>query len=101
MSILAQAIEASCEIIGRNVIILSHLLRQLKYCGCTILGITTLDYLLGGSNSAVRDKEQLKRLENIESLNKDAKDKICPFYLYGSVCCQNAASVRKLKHTTR
>ncbi len=36
----------------------------------------TLDYLLGGSNSAVLDKELLKRLEDIESLTKEDKDKI-------------------------
>lgn len=39
----------------------------------------TLDYLLGGSNSAVLDKELLKRLEDIESLTKEDKDKIYYF----------------------
>lgn len=39
----------------------------------------TLDYLLGGSNSAVLDKELLKRLEDIESLSQEDKDKIYYF----------------------
>ena len=39
------------------------------------LGVT-LDYLLGDSNNAVLDKEFLKRLEDIESLTQDDKDKI-------------------------
>lgn len=42
------------------------------------LGVT-LDYLLGGSNSAVLDKSLLKRLEDIERLNQDDKDKIYYF----------------------
>lgn len=39
----------------------------------------TLDYLLGGSENAVLDKELLKRLEDIESLTKEDKDKIYYF----------------------
>lgn len=39
----------------------------------------TLDYLLGGSSNAVLDKELLKRLEDIESLTKEDKDKIYYF----------------------
>lgn len=42
------------------------------------LGVT-LDYLLGDSNNAVLDKELLKRLEDIESLTQDDKDKIYYF----------------------
>ena len=42
------------------------------------LGVT-LDYLLGGSNNAFLDKELLKRLEDIESLTQDDKDKIYYF----------------------
>lgn len=39
----------------------------------------TLDYLLGGAKNAVLNKELLKRLEDIESLPDDDKDKI--YYL--------------------
>jgi len=42
------------------------------------LGVT-LDYLLGGSNSAILDKDLLKRLEDIESLSQEDKDKIYYF----------------------
>lgn len=42
------------------------------------LGVT-LDYLLGGSNSAVLDKDLLKRLEDIESLSLEDRDKIYYF----------------------
>ena len=42
------------------------------------LGVT-LDYLLGGSNNAFLDKELLKRLEDIESLTTEDKDKIYYF----------------------
>ncbi|MBN1185761.1 MAG: helix-turn-helix transcriptional regulator [Bacteroidales bacterium] len=43
------------------------------------LGVT-LDYLIGGANSAVLDKNLLKRLEDIESLTQDDdKDKIYYF----------------------
>ncbi len=39
----------------------------------------TLDYMLGDSNSAVLNKDLLKRLEDIESLTKEDKDKIYYF----------------------
>lgn len=39
----------------------------------------TLDYLLGGSNTAILDKDLLKRLEDIESLSQEDKDKIYYF----------------------
>lgn len=39
----------------------------------------TLDYLLDGSNNAFLDKDLLKRLEDIESLIKEGKDKIYYF----------------------
>jgi len=42
-----------------------------------VMGVT-LDYLLGGNN-AILDKELLKRLEDIESLTKEDKDKIYYF----------------------
>lgn len=42
-----------------------------------VMGVT-LDYLLGGNN-AILDKELLKRLEDIESLTQDDKDKIYYF----------------------
>ena len=42
------------------------------------LGVT-LDYLLGGSNNAVLDKDLLKRIDDIESLSEEDKDKIYYF----------------------
>jgi transcriptional regulator with XRE-family HTH domain len=42
-----------------------------------VMGVT-LDYLLGGNN-AILDKELLKRLEDIESLTPEDKDKIYYF----------------------
>ncbi len=42
------------------------------------LGVT-LDYLIGGANSAILDKDLLKRLEDIQSLSQEDKDKIYYF----------------------
>ena len=42
------------------------------------LGVT-LDYLLGDASKAVLDKDLLKRLEDIENLSQEDKDKIYYF----------------------
>ena len=39
----------------------------------------TLDYLLGGSDNMVMDKKLLKRLEDIEALPQEEKDKVYYF----------------------
>ncbi len=57
--------------------LLSSLIETAKNIEDT-LGVT-LDYLLGGSENAVLNKELLKRLEDIESLTKEDKDKIYYF----------------------
>ena len=43
-----------------------------------VLGVT-IDYLLGGANNAFLNNELLKRIEDIENLGKDDKDKIYYF----------------------
>ena len=75
---LAKKVGTSAPIIGRyerNEIKPS--IETAKNIG-DALGVT-LDYLLGDSENAILDKELLKRLEDIESLTKEDKDKIYYF----------------------